>query len=728
MLNLEAIQQLHALTLGDPKVRVAVLDGVVDQGHDCFEGASLTRLSSLVEGDVDTSGAMSAHGTHVASVIFGQPESSVVGIAPQCEGMIIPVFGDERCSASQLDLARGIEQAVNAGAHIINVSGGELTDFGEAEAWLENAVRLCQARNVLIVAAVGNDGCDCLHVPAALPTVLAVGAMDADGKPIDFSNWGQAYRTQGILAPGVKVLGAKPGGGTHQLNGTSFATPVVTGVAALLLSLQAQQGESLDPQRVREVLLQSALPCDLAGTDAAEKCLLGSLNVPGAVTLIKGGAVTDQGGAVTEPSTSPMAGVQPADCGCGGTIAPATPAPEDTEHQVSEAPDTLRLNFPEVSPAGAVPAEAAGHPEDNRADPDSTSVSTAAIAGAVQPAEAGAGPPESQPAEASAVAPAISVADSTVNPVHGETTQMPETPSTTETALGVTASQAPNEIAQEGQLVYALGTLGYDFGSEARRDSFKQLMPAADIAGTLVPANPYDARQMVDYLETDLSEARSLIWTLNIELTPVYAIEPKGPFAREVYQVLQELLSGQIQAEDSTEYVERVSIPGLLTGRTVKLFSGQVVPVIEPQNTRGLYGWTVNTLVNAAMTTVRETEGDVSDDAVRRTLTSFLNRIYYDLRNLGTTSQDRALNFAVTNAFQAASTFSQAVAQGMELDTVTVEKSPFCRMDSDCWDVKLKFFDPENSRRARKIYRFTIDVSDLIPVTLGEVKSWSSAF
>ena len=96
------------------------------------------------------------------------------------------------------------------------------------------------------------------------------------------------------------------------------------------------------------------------------------------------------------------------------------------------------------------------------------------------------------------------------------------------------------------------------------------------------------------------------------------------------------------------------------------------------------------------------------------------------MRNLGTTSQDRALNFAATNAFQAASTFAQAVAEGMELDSITVEKSPFCRPDSDGWDVKLKFFDPENSRRAKRVYRFTIDVSDLIPVTLGDVRSWST--
>jgi len=92
---------------------------------------------------------------------------------------------------------------------------------------------------------------------------------------------------------------------------------------------------------------------------------------------------------------------------------------------------------------------------------------------------------------------------------------------------------------------------------------------------------------------------------------------------------------------------------------------------------------------------------------------------------LGQTAHDRALNFAATNAFQAASTFAEAVARGMELDSIEVEKSPFCRLNSDCWDVKLKFFDPENSDRAKKVFRFTIDVRDAMPVTLGEVRSWS---
>jgi cyanobactin maturation PatA/PatG family protease len=138
-----------------------------------------------------------------------------------------------------------------------------------------------------------------------------------------------------------------------------------------------------------------------------------------------------------------------------------------------------------------------------------------------------------------------------------------------------------------------------------------------------------------------------------------------------------------------------------------------------------MYGWKVNGLVDAALQTLSEELADANEIEMRKSLSSFLKRVYFDLQNLGKTSKDRALNFAATNAFQAASSFAQAVSTGMELDTIEVEKSPFCRVNSDCWDVKLKFFDPERGLRAKKVYLFTIDVSYLIPVTLGQVRSWS---
>jgi cyanobactin maturation PatA/PatG family protease len=405
---------------------------------------------------------------------------------------------------------------------------------------------------------------------------------------------------------------------------------------------------------VRAVLLETAIPCTDKDTDDISRCLLGKLNISGALAYFTGGTMSEELDTVETVDSIEAAG-----CGCAEITNSAEPEPSPEEFI----------------------------------------------------------PPEFFP-----VVPAVTTSAPFTNSSNSQFTTM-----SNRTSNYITASQAPSDLA-EVNLVYALGTLGYDLGSEARRDSFKQLMPGVQIDGTAIPANPYDARQMVDYLGDNLSEAKSLIWTLNLELTPVYAIEPGGAFARDVYGILQQLLSGQIQAEDSENYVERVSIPGILSGRSVKLFSGQVVPVIEVPNIRGMYGWKVNTLVQAAIRTVQAQATEAQEESIRRTLGSFLSRIYYDLRNLGTTSQDRALNFASTNAFQAASTFAEAVATGMELDSITVEKSPFCRLDSDCWDVKLKFFDPENSRRAKKLFRFTIDVSDIIPVTLGEVRSWSTPY
>ena len=655
MTNIPGLKKLWSETRGDPKICVAVLDGIVDQNHPCFIGADLTRLPSLVSGEANANGSMSTHGTHVASIIFGQHDSPVTGIAPQCRGLIVPVFADESLKLSQLDLSRAIEQAVNNGANIINVSAGQLTDAGDADTWLEKAIQLCQENNVLLIAATGNDGCECLHVPASLPTVLAVGAMDDQGKPVDFSNWGDAYQKQGILAPGKDILGAKPNGGTIRLSGTSFATPIVSGVAALLLSLQIKRGEKPDPQKVKTALLATATPCNPKDTDDQSRCLMGKLNILDAIEYLTGETMSED---------LELESVEASGCGC-----------QDTQINESELDNQLETAS-EIKPDEIVASVTTQTPINIPSFPQQTT---------------------NQPTMSN------------------------------RTSNFVTASEAPSEL--EGKnLVYALGVLGYDFGSEARRDSFKQLMPGVSIEGTMIPSNPYDARQMVDYLGENLPEAKALIWTLNLELTPIYAIEPVGGFSRDVYEVLQGLLSGQIQEENSPEFVQRVSIPGVLTGRSVKLFSGQVVPVIEINNTRGLYGWKVNSLVTAAIASVQSEAGDAQEDAIRRTLSSFLNRIYYDLRNLGTTSQDRALNFASTNAFQAAQTFAQAVGAGYELDSITVEKSPFCRLDSDCWDVKLKFFDPENSRRAKKIYRFTIDVSDTIPVTLGEVRSWSSAY
>jgi subtilisin family serine protease len=114
-------------TLGDPEICIAVIDSRVDLSHPCFAGAQLQEIMpAWLRSVMGPSGA--SHGTHVASVIFGQPGGPIQGIAPRCRGIIIPVYGEtedgQLRACSQEDLGRAISLALEAGAQIINISGG----------------------------------------------------------------------------------------------------------------------------------------------------------------------------------------------------------------------------------------------------------------------------------------------------------------------------------------------------------------------------------------------------------------------------------------------------------------------------------------------------------------------------------------------------------------------------------------------------------------------------
>jgi cyanobactin maturation PatA/PatG family protease len=642
LLNLDA---LWHETLGDPNICIAVLDGSVDLSHPCFRGSDLTEIQTLVSERSGTGYALQ-HGTHVASVIFGQHDSPVRGIAPQCRGLIVPVFAEgvkgSLAPCSQLDLARAITQAVEQGANVINISGGQMSQSGQADPLLVRAVQLCAENNVLIVAAAGNDGCQCLHLPAALPTVLAVGAMDAQGLPLDFSNWGDAYQNQGILAPGENILGAVPGG-TALKSGTSFATPIVSGIVALLLSLQLKQGEPPDPQAVRTAILQSALPCNQQIAEDCRRFLAGSLDLAAVQTILLKGERT------TMSELNSQETPQPAEANSTGQV------------EASTAP--LVLEKPMVTASAAI----------------------------------------SSPTQLiSANVPAV-------------------TPSSSSTSV------TPSEGCGCGgggpmQLVYSLGELGYDFGTEARRDSFTQAIPPNT--------------SLLDYLAQNPWEAQSLIWTLNLDATPIYAIMPTGPFASETYARLREFYRNQTNPVEESNRVERVSIPGYIGG-SIRLLSGQTVPVIIPE-VRGMFSWTVPALIDSLMPLAMEiaeqkaresgntppTQENVRGNVIQN-IREYLERIYYDYRNLGITPQERALNFSATNAFQVTLVMIEAGRNETALDSITVEKSPICRPDSECYDIKVQFFNLAVGSRDGKVYRFTIDVSDVIPVTIGTVRSWT---
>ncbi|MCC5669240.1 PatA/PatG family cyanobactin maturation protease [Nostoc sp. CHAB 5784] len=628
------------------------------------------------------------HATGIFGTMFGQPGSPVEGVAPYCTAINIPLFetatADE--ALSPLNLAHAFNLAFKLGVNIIHCAACHPTQTGFAHEMIQKAVKQCQDNNILIVAPSGNNKGECFCVPAILPNVLAVGMMKDDGQPANYSNWGGQYQKQGILAPGENIVAAQPGTDEPACQeGTSLAAPLMTGISALLMSLQLQRGEQPNAEAVRTALLNSAILCDSQEVEEPERCLVGKLNIPGAYQLLTGQPL---------PSIQAIAAVHPQ------IILPPTnnSLPDSSESAVTFSQPKSEIKSSAPTQLITASAALADIPPSPPASPVSVSPSTIT--------------PKS---EIKSSAPTQLITTSAILgdiPPASPASPAPLSPST------ITPSAVSNKV-------YALGTLGYDFGTEARRDTFKQRMPVVSMDEVLIPANPYDARQMVNYLELSPTEGKSLIWTLNQELTPIYALEPQKAFASEIYAVFAMMLAGQIQPESSDDYIERVSIPGNLTDRTVELFSGQVVPVLTLPNVRGMYGWQVNSLVEVAVATASSETSESDNVRMRRSLKSFLHRIYYDLRNLGQLDRDRALNFAATNAFQAASTFESAIVSGMELESIEVEKSPFCRLNSNCWDVKLRFFDSENSHRAKKIYRFTIDVANIMPVTLGQVRSWS---
>lgn len=641
------LQELWSETLGDSRICIALLDGAVDVSHQSLAAADLIQIETLVSCKADD-GPASQHGTHIASVIFARHDGPIKGIAPQCRGLIIPVFreGDTGAIApcSQVDLARAVNQAVQAGAHIINISGGELAPSGTAHPLLADAVKECANRGVLIVAAAGNEGCECQHIPGALPSVLAVGAMNAQGEPMEFSNWGKRYQAQGVLAPGENIRGASPGGGVVASSGTSYATPVVSGVAALLLSLQLKLGRKPDTQAVRAAILNSAIGCNERPVHECRRLLAGRLNVKGAMRHIIGGK-----NAMAEPNSTTAAGLVKNDT--SSTVNASAPQPPSALVQAASFEDQAIDTNMEKQRSGST-----------------TSMRK----------EDALGP------------------------------QCPISPSHIKAAACDCGGTAPK------QLVFVLGQLGYDFGTEARRDSITQHMQQ--------PANPHDPLQLLDYLKENPWDAAAVIWTLNLDATPIYAIQAQGGFASEIYQRLAEFLSDQAKGE-----VERVSIPGYIAGNA-RLFTGQVVPIIWPV-LRGMYSWNTTALVQAVCGTPPPNKAAQKErdeyGARAQSVTNFLRRVYDELRNLGVTSQDRAINYAASNAFQVKEVFLDAMKGEMDLDTIAVERSPICRPDSDCWDVKLTFFHPKKIfEQARKVYRFTVDVSDVVPVMVGAVRSW----
>jgi len=715
------LAELQKMTLGSPKIKIAVLDGPVDLEHPCFNSpnGNLTPWSALKITPSASSGLALKHGTAVASLIFGTPNSAVDGVAPSCSGFFIPIYSEDEdgkfYSASQVELAKSIKIAVEQGAHIINISGGQLSNSGVPEHFLKQAIDDCKKAGVLMIAATGNDGCSCLHVPAADRHVLAVGSMDENGNPTKETNFGPSYQINGILAPGKNRIAARPGGGTFKTSGaTSYATPIISGVVGLLMSLQLKEGIQPDAYVIKSILEKTATPCSGdAASDHCNRFLRGQLNLPEAIKEIKKNPGILASGLefnnkskliFMEKHQHQESNMIPETLQEATVILPAATTTETiSEKQVPDT-NTLVLQKKETStpemivmsptPQEVVPA-CACEEEENTEDKNNNALS----------------PSKSKIIMSGEDSSLTNSINTKIKNMENQNLDFSEIILSSPTAVVTPSGQIdPSDCgcggsAQKPAKVFALGTIGYDFGNEAHRDSFIQSMGGA---------NPHDPAALLAYLEENPWDAEELIWTLELDGTPIYSLIPNGPHAPLGFERIRNFLKEQINGN-----IQRVSIPGVSAGTRV-LLNGQKVSLLVPR-LRGMYSWTTEALADATSQGAKGAKKVMAEN-----IGNFLDRIYYQMRNLGVTSEERALNYAATNAFQVSGVFAAALKENLELDTIAATKSPIGRSGSDCYDVVLSFFNPkERLTQARKQYRFTVDVSDIVPVTVGTVRSWS---
>lgn len=258
-----------------------------------FVGDNYADSKERSYGNNDITGPDASHGTHVAGII-GADRTNTLGIKGVADKVLIMGVravpdGDER----DKDVANAIRYAVDNGAKVLNMS------FGKAFSWDKNivdeAVKYAMSKDVLIVQAAGNDNKN-LDVEKSFPdrkyedggaagayiVVGASGWVDDATLKATFSNYGKT--TVDVFAPGVKINSTVPGSKYEQYDGTSMASPVVAGLAALIRSYYPK----LSAQQVKEVILKSVVKVN---HDVNVKVGEETKSVPFADLSITGGVV-----------------------------------------------------------------------------------------------------------------------------------------------------------------------------------------------------------------------------------------------------------------------------------------------------------------------------------------------------------------------------------------------------------------------------------------------------
>jgi subtilisin family serine protease len=244
LLDAVNLTTLTNLTDGRPDLVIGLLDGPVASGHPDLEGAHIRALHGDLPGTCnDAADAACSHGTFVAGILVARRESAAPALCPDCTLLVRPIFGEPGPgsgglpSATADDLADAIVECVEAGVRVVNLSAALLHSSVRSDRRLEVALDFALQREVIVVAAAGNQGGIDGSVLTRHRWVVPVVATDLSGRPIGPSTLGRSIGLGGLGAPGDSVTSLGVDGRPLTWGGASVAAPFVTGAVALLWSL-----------------------------------------------------------------------------------------------------------------------------------------------------------------------------------------------------------------------------------------------------------------------------------------------------------------------------------------------------------------------------------------------------------------------------------------------------------------------------------------------------------
>ncbi|RTR31151.1 peptidase S8 [Robertmurraya yapensis] len=255
--NLSAIQAEAGwdITKGDEHIIIAVIDTGVDLDHPDLRRRLTNGYNVLLNNNFpdDDNG----HGTHVSGIIASETNNheGLAGVTWYNKIMPIKAMGAEG-HGTTFDIAKGIYWAADHGADVINMSLGNY----QHSSLLKEAIDYAYSKNVVLIAAAGNENTMQPSYPAAFPNVLSVAAVSNTGQRAPFSNYGDYID---VAAPGVQIPSTYFNQQYAALSGTSMASPHVAGLAGLLLSVNP----NLTNQEVIDIIKNSTYDLGIPGAD-----------------------------------------------------------------------------------------------------------------------------------------------------------------------------------------------------------------------------------------------------------------------------------------------------------------------------------------------------------------------------------------------------------------------------------------------------------------------------